>query len=190
MFVPRGENDKTYGTTYHEARDVPIMHLFCTRDLRSIDPAHYSLGQSVPVVTLQKPYQDYFRHMYLPSSVTERYRALLACTITLVHEVAHAYKFWLGRGYREPLWCKREQNPELEWSWENIVIGFTRNPKQKYGDRRYIFRYIISTETEEFTTPSERLEVLERFTGTNRSDQPFTDADIRGRKHIPELHYA
>jgi hypothetical protein len=113
MFLPRGEKDKADGITYLSAHHVPLMNIFRSRDLPPIDPAYTSLGYAQPVIALHPSYQDYFRHNYTASTVPERYRALLAFTITLVHEVAHAYYFWLTPGVREPLWCLREHNAEL-----------------------------------------------------------------------------
>lgn len=71
-------------------------------------------------------FEDLFLHA-TEASFQENIRALLMFANTLVHEVAHAYKFWLGC-MEEPRWNHKEKKAELGFSWERNVVGRIINP--------------------------------------------------------------
>jgi hypothetical protein len=59
-------------------------------------------GYVRPSIVINNSFQDYFRRHISTSGQDEHYRVLLLFAITIVHEFAHAYEFWLIPNENEP----------------------------------------------------------------------------------------
>jgi hypothetical protein len=110
---------------------------------------------------------------------------LLLFALTLVHEFAHAYEFWLSPDQKEPRWSWLEKDAELGWSWEATCIGYGLHHLHVPGRQGIRNRYLFHFQVLEYTSSSQRESVLGQLTGYNRTDADFTKADASGRIATP-----
>ena len=177
MFRPRGWYDSSWGITYSDKSSEPQFHDFFREE--DWPPARSHKGHARPVIMMNACFQEYFRRSNsATSSVTEHYRALLTFAITLGHEVAHAYEFWLGASHSEPRWCYGEKYAELGFSWEHAVIGHVLNPMTDPGKDQTCFPKLCSTRLEEYATEAGRERLLGKLKG--RTSAQFTTRDVFG----------
>jgi hypothetical protein len=189
MFEPEGyETDRAHGSTtaYKHHRD--FFEEIRQRDWPPVDTSDDG-GHARPCVVINSKTQEFFLHRYSSASQDEIYRALCMFTITLVHEFAHAYNWWLtpGTSSNEPRWCKDEKEAELGWSWEQHVIGYGVDMDRRPGDARDRFRSLFQMRVLEYHSATEHGKVLSTFKGTNRTDDRFTMCDASGRKSRPAV---
>ncbi|KAF1849791.1 uncharacterized protein K460DRAFT_271163 [Cucurbitaria berberidis CBS 394.84] len=177
MWSPPNWNISAWGLTYSNRDDEPR---FCEFRDEDWPPIRSRTGYACPVIVMKDCFQVYFRNSNAANStVNERYRALLTFAVTLGHEVAHAYEFWLGGRGGEPLWSKSDKHAELGFSWEKSVIGRVLNPTNSATDDKGRFRTLCSVQLEEYGTEAERNKLLDEFEG--RTSAQFTSRDVAGR---------
>jgi hypothetical protein len=180
MFHPPGyPQEEAYGLTGPTKHGWPF-----SRDYRNHWPAvrrKSRRGHARPLIVIHNEFQTYFRRHASSSTQDEHYRVLLLFVITLVHEFAHAYEFWLSPERGEPRWSKWDKDAELRWSWEATCIGYGLHylhvPEQLYMQNRYLYQVNVL----EYNSFSERERVLSQLAGSNRTDHVFTRADASGR---------
>jgi hypothetical protein len=179
MFEPSGYNEKAWGRTYFDRTSMKFFHEF--RDL-DFPRALSNEGKAprVCIVMNRQRFTDFYRFIYpKDASISEKYRAAFMFTNTLVHEIAHAYNFWLhGPEYGEPLWNMLEKHAELGFSWESHVLGRVVNPLRYTGDPDSRFRFLTSIQLEEYSTEDERQKLIGRF--KENSNAKFTKRDVNG----------
>ncbi|CAO2658614.1 Nn.00g063370.m01.CDS01 [Neocucurbitaria sp. VM-36] len=137
-------------------------------------------GYTRPVIMLNACFQEFFRKYYsMHASYAERYRALFTFAVTLGHEVAHAYEFWLTGSDSEPHWSWGEKHAELGFSWEVSIISRVLNPiTGDMGDWGR-FHKLCSIRLEEYATEADREHLLRELKG--RTSAQFTTRDAAGR---------
>lgn len=123
---------------------------------------------------------DYFRSRVSFCTPAETYRVHILFAITLVHEIAHAYWFWLNERAPEPLWHEGERNPELGFSWEREVIGRVVQPMLGYQGMDGI-RTLVSSELREYADSKERMDGIVGMQDATRLSKTLTIHD-RKRK--------
>jgi hypothetical protein len=131
MFAPRSYKSRAYGITYHAPEATAFYGEFSEDDWPSIMNRYRRASgykRCRPCIVMNPCFQDFFLHPWTNLSISARYRVRFVFAITLVHEIAHAYGFWLHSEQREPLWGNWERNAELGFSWERHVIGRVINP--------------------------------------------------------------
>jgi hypothetical protein len=101
---------------------------------------------------LHSSFQDYFRYSYANGSITAAYRQQSTFAVTLVHEVAHAYGYWLG-GPKGLTWSIWEKKAELGNSWEYNVIGRVVQNLRLANAASYV---LVDMRTEQFGTQEQR----------------------------------
>jgi hypothetical protein len=187
MFHPPGyPTDSAMGITGSSKHDWPF-----SRDFRNHWPpsAHRTSrkGYARPLITLNKEFRAYFRHHVASSSQDEHYRVLFLFAVTLVHEFAHAYEFWLTPDSNEPRWSKSDKDTELGWSWEATCIGYGLHHmmirEQPFMRNHYLYQLKVL----EYKSASERERVLAQLAGSNRTDHAFTRADASGKIARPPI---
>lgn len=96
-------------------------------------------------------------------------QALFTFAITLGHEIAHAYGYWLGLDRDEPRWIEEDLISELGESWERQIFGTVLTD--------LFFRHSYSFTSHEFITDVTRDRLMNDATGSNGS---FTKRDVAG----------
>jgi hypothetical protein len=185
MFHPPGyPQEEVYGLTGPTKHGWPF-----SRDYRNHWPAVHRKsrrGHARPLIVIHNGFQTYFRRHASSSTQDEHYRVLLLFAITLVHEFAHAYEFWLSPERGEPRWSKWDKDAELGWSWEATCIGYELHhlhvPEQLYMQNRYLYQVKVL----EYNSSSERERVLSQLAGSNhiRDGNMFFDNQMNVTNYI------
>jgi hypothetical protein len=130
---------------------------------------------------MNRCFTNFYLHVYLKdASVSEQYRAAVMFGITLVHEIAHAYNFWLHGPERwEPLCDSLEKRAELGFSWESHVLGWVVSPFRYIRDANYRFRFLTPIQLKEYSSEDARQKLIASFKG--HSDAVFTKRDVNGK---------
>lgn len=68
-------------------------------------------------------YQRFSRGRFAEASTVGGYRVWFSFAIRMVHELAHAYHYWLTGNLQGLLFEQDEKDPELGLSWESHVTG-------------------------------------------------------------------
>jgi len=177
LFAPRSCTDRAWGTTYNTKHAMRFHAEFRAADRPSIKPEFstdaYRRRHQRPWVVMNPFFMDYFRAREAFCTPAETYRVQFLFAITLVHEVAHAYWFWLHERMPEPLWDASERNPELGFSWEREVIGRVVQPMLGYQGVDGI-RTLISSELREYRGSEDRMEALVDMQHATRLSRTLT----------------
>ncbi|KAF2108214.1 hypothetical protein BDV96DRAFT_653102 [Lophiotrema nucula] len=174
MFVPRKyketELGKAYGCTGCYKDDLPWFEEFRPSDWPRIGGQFKDSEQSnrgFPVICLNAVFQDGFK-AFDNKTQSERYRFSFMFVATLLHEVAHAYWFYLGRYSTEnflncePYWTARDKRNELGSSFETIIFGRIVDPLGSIEGLRWS-EMLISLQSETFAHPEDRSRVLKKL---------------------------
>jgi hypothetical protein len=94
LFQPSSYEDKAWGRTYHDKNSIKFLHEF--RDL-DFPPSLSHQGKAPRVcIVMNRCFTKFYQKFYPEeASLTEKYRAWIMFTNTLVHVIAHAYYYWL-----------------------------------------------------------------------------------------------
>ncbi|KAH7389468.1 hypothetical protein DE146DRAFT_664214 [Phaeosphaeria sp. MPI-PUGE-AT-0046c] len=166
----RSDAERKYGRTRHQ--------MYWPRDSRSAQQGH-----ALPVIVLNREWLAFFRRRPSPSE-NELYRVMFLLAVTLVHEFTHACNAWLTPVDKEPLWVETDKLAELGWSWERHVIGYGLAPFIDSFSPDMQIRYLYQIKMDDYHTAKQREELLRKFGGSNRTDQP-TCADAHGKLEKP-----
>lgn len=122
--APHSFKEPVHGMSYSDRAWLPFNSEFSDQDWSKFaDKYHPSMYRRArPVIVLAAGFQDYFRYSHAKASITADCREQLTFAITLVHEVAHTYSYWLGLP-KGVAWSMMEKKAELGNSWEYNVIG-------------------------------------------------------------------
>jgi len=182
VHAPRSSNDHAYGRTYVSRSRLPFLREFSGQDWPQIQDKYKAptYKHFRPCIVMNTCFQDFFRHGYATSSVTARYRVLFVFAVTLVHEVAHAYHFWLTGLGKEPLWDQWEKKAELGWSWERNVVGLVVEPLEDARTGNY--RILFATQLEECRDLEHRDRVVARLIGPRTISPTKLNKDSKYRK--------
>ncbi|KAF2833669.1 hypothetical protein CC86DRAFT_400280 [Ophiobolus disseminans] len=186
MFEPPGYEREEYGSCSVDASSRSFFNEFRTSDWPSVRRSD-NRGYATPCVVMKNDFQTFFRHRYDSASQDEIYRALLVFAVTLVHEFAHAYNFWLTPRRHEPRWSEKEKEAELGWSWERCIIGYGVLPYRHYGDPKAKYRQLYQIKILEYHSYNERNSIFSMLAGSNRTDHPFTTRDATGSRAKPAV---
>jgi hypothetical protein len=181
MFEPSGYDLRAWGRTYFDRTSMKFFHEFRALDFpRAL--SNKGKAPRVCIVMNRQYFMKFYRYIYpKDASVSEKYRAAMMFTNTLVHEIAHAYYYWLHGPqdhYGEPLWSMVEKHAELGFSWESHVLGRVLNPYRYIGDANFRFRFLTSIQLEEYSTEDDRQRLIGQFRGN--STAKFTKRDVNG----------
>jgi hypothetical protein len=181
MFAPRSCKIGAYGMTYSAPAATAFFDQFSGTDWPPImDKYRWAFGyrRCRPCIAMSASFQDFFRNSWSDLSASARYRVHFVFAIVLVHEIAHAYNFWLHGGLKEPLWGNWERHAELGYSWERHVIGRVINPvsyRETGG-----FSTLFDTELRLHETRQQRHDAAKVLFGF--SDSRLTCLDARGKR--------
>ncbi|KAL6703001.1 hypothetical protein ACN47E_010277 [Coniothyrium glycines] len=182
MISPRGTEEQAWGVTYLDRSMMPFSPEYLDMDFPPLDPRS---GHARPLIAMNRVFQEFFLFA-TDVSFQEHTRALFMFASTLVHEIAHAYNFWLGHE-DEPLWDIREQQAELGFSWETNVLGRVMNPLTSSARGPSSFRALCAVTIRSFCTPGEHVDYLQELKSSHRT--AFTTLDRHGRsREYPLLH--
>lgn len=180
MFSPRSWNKDALGTTYSDRPDDSRFREFRDQDLPPILSCE---GRGRPIIALNACFQDFFRKQHERSTRSDEiYRAWFTFAITLGHEVAHAYEFWLtgvNDENIEPRWSRAEKQSELGYSWETAVLGLVPDPVKGTTEDWSRFPRLCALSLEEYGPESSREHLLKKFKG--HTNAQFTTRDAAGR---------
>jgi len=189
MFEPGGYEIPAYGSCTAKKSHRDFYNDFHKTDWPRVSSSD-DTGHARPCVVMQRAFLRFLRDRYSSASQDETYRVLILFAITLVHEFAHAYNFWLTPEYaqgEEPRWCQEDKEAELGWSWERSIIGYGLNEFRLQSDDKGRFRHLYQVKILEYHSSAERAAAFQSLAGSNRTDQPFTKCDARGIKTRPLL---
>ncbi|KAF2185593.1 hypothetical protein K469DRAFT_687915 [Zopfia rhizophila CBS 207.26] len=171
MFIPRKyrkTNDGTsWGITWPHS-SFPWFRYFSRSDLPHIPSKYYGPEygkRDMAIITLNSDFQDFFYDGYQHFTPSMTYRVWFMFASTLVHELAHAYYYWLGRSPserfhgKEPYWSKHDNDKESElgFSWESVTWGRIPNP---INDTIRDCHALVSIKSEAFYYPAGRQKAL------------------------------
>ncbi|KAF2018108.1 hypothetical protein BU24DRAFT_421111 [Aaosphaeria arxii CBS 175.79] len=136
MFVPEryseGKWKNSWGTSAVCWRKWPWSRRFRAVDYPFMSRAAVRFegeGHGLPEIALNREFARFFDSGYEECTSSEQYRVMYMFAVTLVHELAHAFWMFIGRGGsppgtgEEPRWHKEELRAELGYSWETITMG-------------------------------------------------------------------
>jgi hypothetical protein len=186
MFEPEGYEMPAYGSTTARKSHREFYNDFRTSDWPLVSSSD-DVGHARPCIVMQRAFLRFFRDHYASAGQDENYRAMILFAITLVHEFAHAYNFWLSPEHKEPRWCKEDKEAELGWSWERCIIGYGLNEFRLRTDKKGRFRQLYQIKILEYHSTAERAAAFRTLTGTHRTDHTFTKCDARGKKARPPV---
>jgi hypothetical protein len=182
MFAPRSWKESAWGMTYNHKYYTPFRAEFNDNDWPATKDEYMSRSykHGRPVIVMNASFQDYLMYDYPKSSTfDEFYRLSFAFAVTLCHEVAHAYHFWLHPGMaHEPLWNQEERKTELGYSWERFVLGRVICPLRYKQDVNNGVRMLFSTKLMPYGTTQEKYEALRR--GLDIENLRMTTKDAHG----------
>lgn len=168
MFAPRGYPCNFYGmTTVHKSM-FPWFYRYHPQDWPTAHDKYHSAHyhHARPSITMSADFQKYFKTHYSVSSLSERYKAWFLFAVTIVHELGHAYEFWLHNtqlGPEEPFCSHFDKNAELGFSWETSVVGRITNPLNH--TIAHGVGQLFSIKIEEYKNSSEREHALKLLHG-------------------------
>ncbi|KAF2127139.1 hypothetical protein P153DRAFT_295461 [Dothidotthia symphoricarpi CBS 119687] len=170
MFSPRASTCEVYGVTYLHKSMMPWFKSYRPQDWPTTHEKYRSprYRHARPSISMNADFQKYFKNNYSTSILAEQYRAWFSFAATIVHEIGHAYEFWLHNAqYGDEPFCSRyDKNAELGFSWETSVIGRITNPMNNLIHDG--IKQLFSIKVEEYTTSSEReraFRILNIYTG-------------------------
>lgn len=178
MFEPSYEVRPEYGRTVRSIERVPHYVRHCNGHWPRVSrSARQGYGQ--PVIVMNRSWLTYFQRRAEPPD-DEVYRVMFLFAMTLVHEFAHAFNFWLSPEHHEPRYAQSDNCRELGWSWENTVVGYGLQVYPRFSqDMEHQLLY--QCKLHEYHTSHDRKEILRKLCGSNRTDGYFTCADAHGR---------
>lgn len=167
MFAPRRYPLEHYGETYPTKEATSFFHAIRTLDWPRSNIQHLSKRHPQrlhPCVVLQRDFGRYLTSQNFDNSTGSLwYRTQFLFTITLLHEVAHAYSFWLFGEAPEPCWDERDDVAELGYSWEqetfgrimkplwneilgcSVLLAFDLKPYSSQGERKRVLKGLIGS---------------------------------------------
>jgi hypothetical protein len=137
MFIPPDSKEKQasyWGVTYLHRREVPWATRIPSYSwpkviLRSSsEPRFQKSSRPSITIALNTNFAQFFAHGFSKVSLEEKYRAWFMFVATLMHEVAHAFHFYLRNDEAEPRWAKHEAMAELGYSLESVIFGKIISP--------------------------------------------------------------
>ncbi|OAK95724.1 hypothetical protein IQ06DRAFT_360007 [Phaeosphaeriaceae sp. SRC1lsM3a] len=109
-------------------------------------------GKARPTIILNREWLEYFGRQSSPP-LNEQCRVMFLFAVTLVHEIAHACNMWLSSA-KEPLWSEKDKgSPELGWSWEREIIGYSLDTIDDTFSQGTATRYLQQIKMDEYHTP-------------------------------------
>jgi hypothetical protein len=140
--------------SYSNIDRLPFKNEFSEQDWPKFQTKHHPsvYNRARPYIVLHSSFQDYFRYSYENGSITAAYRQQFTLTVTLLHEVAHAYSYWLGwpKGMTWSIW---EKKAELGNSWEYNVTGRVVQSLRHANAASYV---LVDVRIEQFGTQEQR----------------------------------
>jgi hypothetical protein len=178
LFEPSGYEDGAWGRTYHDRNSIKFLHEFRDLDFPS-SLSHQGKARRVCIV-MNRCFTKFYQKIYpQEASLTEKCRAWIMFTNTLVHEITHAYYYWLHGPALEPLWDMVEKRAELGFSWEANIFGHVMDPIRYIGDPDFRFRFLFSIQANEYATVAVREQLIAGLKG--RHNAIFTEMDVNGK---------
>ncbi|KAH6131174.1 hypothetical protein HBI64_103180 [Parastagonospora nodorum] len=181
-FAPRRCKEKAWGVTYNTKKAMRFHAEFSDTDRPRIKPEYstdtYRRRHQRPWIAMNPFFMDYFRSRVTSCNPAETYRVHFLFAITLVHEITHAYWFWLNEKTPEPVWHEGERNAELGFSLEREVIGHVVQPMLGYQGIEGI-RTLISSELREYTNSKHRMDAVIELQDATKLNKTLTRHDAK-----------